>query len=233
MAATMNPAEELKFATHFLHSISSLPIKYQPDYVPPLSQWFPTLPTASRPFALRDKSNPTTEPSITITLKPLKSPITLTQSKYTLPPLTPIHSLKSQIAASTKRASSSLRLVYKGKVLVDTKTLQDYDMKDGATVHLMLAAGAKQEEQVQEQQTVPAVQETVSNRPADDDESIYKAKGCDAQLWTDLRGVVNKHFDDKHAEKVLGEFVKSYHQLCGPLSVGDRDALRKAEKGSA
>lgn len=63
---------------------------------------------------------------------------------YTLSvhPADTISSIKSQVASLPGAPpADSLRLLLKGKALVDGKLLQEYDIKDGDTVNLMVRSG--------------------------------------------------------------------------------------------
>ncbi|TPX60762.1 hypothetical protein SpCBS45565_g07410 [Spizellomyces sp. 'palustris'] len=229
----MSPAEELKFATHFLHQLASQPIQYQLNYEPPLSNCHATLPPASRPFPLREPDDAATSPSakeLEINIKPLKGGqvFTIHSSR-----LEPIGDIKSRIATEAGIPIAAQRLVYNGKGLVDTKTLLDYEIVSGATIHLLKKPVAASQEKHEEAPTDTAhsrskATHTTSTSPTD----VFKIKGNNPAFWKELRELTGQHFGPEHAGVVFGEFVKSYHGLCGPLTVRERDALKKAEAAS-
>ncbi|KAJ3080547.1 hypothetical protein HK102_002974 [Quaeritorhiza haematococci] len=240
--ATMNQAEELKFATHFLYQIASRPVKYQPTYEPPLSAAVPLPAPASRPFDLStdplhltDGSTPTTtgtsnEPSLTLTIKLLKSPqpLTITVSSR----FEPISGLKKRIEALGGIPSAAQRLVYKGKGLVDTKTLMDYEIGDGETVHCLRKPGATgavtptTPTAAATQEEVPATRAVPASSPARTaaagqldieafrKEALNKAK--DSSFWSGLEGFVDKEFSDpEYQSKVYNAFKDTYLSLLG------------------
>lgn len=78
---------------------------------------------------------------ITLTIKSLKPSLSITvQASLT----DSIAHLKELVAKSSTTAPSpdAQRLLLKGKALTDTKLLKEYDIQDGATVHLMFKPSA-------------------------------------------------------------------------------------------
>ncbi|KAJ3056548.1 hypothetical protein HK097_006181 [Rhizophlyctis rosea] len=144
-------------------------------------------------------------PQLTITIKPLKG-----GQSFTLPVsrLEPIDDLKLRVAAKSGVPASHQRLVFGGKALLEGKTLLDFGIGDGATVHLLKKAGAEKAE-VSAAAPVPA-EKVKEAKPAagatkeDGFVSVVKEKGNDPAFWADLRSTLQSHFgaDSQHVDKV-------------------------------
>ncbi|KAJ3182964.1 Ubiquitin-like protein 4A [Geranomyces variabilis] len=217
MSLVLDPAEELAFATHFLTQVGVKSRRFKQTYEPSPSELSTPLPSASRPFVLRDAGPTNTSTTVTLTIKPLKS-AAFSISATTA--LTPIGDLKARIARESGIPVVAQRLVFAGKGLVDSKTLQDYEIADGATLHLMRKPGMKEE---------PAA--VAEKKPETRAERLKRVGGGSA-IWKELRTVLKAHAGED-ADAVFNEFVKSYHGLCGPLTAAQREALQKAETQSS
>ncbi|KAJ3144928.1 Ubiquitin-like protein 4A [Geranomyces michiganensis] len=215
MSLVLDPTEELAFATHFLTQVGVKSRRFKQTYEPSPAELSTPLPAPSRPFVLRDAGPANTSTTVTLTVKPLKS-AAFSISAATA--LTPIGDLKARIARESGIPVVAQRLVYGGKGLVDSKTLQDYEITDGATLHLMRKPGMKEE---------PAV---VEKKPETRADRLRRVGGGSA-IWKELRTVLKAHAGED-ADAVFNEFVKSYHGLCGPLTAAQREALKKAETES-
>ncbi|TPX54110.1 hypothetical protein PhCBS80983_g06050 [Powellomyces hirtus] len=232
MNLTLNPADELAFAKSFLTQVGVKSRRYPQTHEPRPSECTYVLPPASRPFPLRDASTtttttPTTDTDIELTIKPLKgvAPFTVRAAR-----LGPIGDIKARIATASGIPVAAQRLVYKGKGLVDSKTLLDYDIAQGATVHLMSKPIAATPESAS-----PVAEKVAATKDGKEVlRETLKRKGEEPALWTDLRRTLGAHFEHKtDVEAVFNEFVKTYHGLCGPLTPAQRDALKKAESSLA
>ncbi|KAI8823510.1 ubiquitin-related domain-containing protein [Fimicolochytrium jonesii] len=232
MNLTLNPADEAAFFSNWLSQIASRPRRYEPTYEPSPAECTAQLPPASRPFPLRETSaTPASANEAEITIKALKGgdkPFTLRVSR-----LEPIGDLKARIAAESGVAIAAQRLVFSGKGLSDNKTLLDYGIETGATIHLLRKPGVSADAKP----VVPTTdaEKTAAKKPEETESAaVFQAKGKDPALWKGFRTVIDEHFEDSaNAQTLFDEFVRAYHGLCGPLSVSQRDALKKAEAESA
>ncbi|KIJ61582.1 hypothetical protein HYDPIDRAFT_96246 [Hydnomerulius pinastri MD-312] len=134
---------ELVFVRSFIKAIAAQPVTFNDDYQAPPQQSLkrvPVLPIELPPVPER-KGEPSTPAvaSINITFKSLKPPQAFTlavQSTDT------ISDIKSQLASQPRAPpADAQRLLLKGKALVDTKLLKEYNVKDGDTINLMVKPG--------------------------------------------------------------------------------------------
>lgn len=93
---------------------------------------------------MADDTAPTEGAPVTFTVK------TSTDAKetLTLPLTTSVLDLKQRLANSEAigtPAAESQRLIYSGRVLKDTETLNTYKIKDGHTIHLVKSAASNQQ----------------------------------------------------------------------------------------
>lgn len=72
---------------------------------------------------------------------------------------TTVTALKQQVEAATAVPATEMRLIFRGKVLADDKTLADYAVEDGFTVLLLRKPPAPPQQQQQQQQQAPPVQQ--------------------------------------------------------------------------
>ncbi|KAK6361742.1 hypothetical protein TWF730_005456 [Orbilia blumenaviensis] len=137
-------ATEIDFAKSVLITLSSKPVTIAPDHVEDLRKLPPralfTLPklplTMSKP---RDPSKPA---SATVHLKTLRPPQFINESLESHPLSSTIQSIKSVIESKTGVPSDKLRLMIKGKILGDSKTLSEV-VEDGGevTISVMVTGG--------------------------------------------------------------------------------------------
>ncbi|KAK6351023.1 hypothetical protein TWF718_004201 [Orbilia javanica] len=135
---------EIDFAKSVLISLSSKPITIAPDHVedlrklPPRALFtLPKLPTTmSKP---RDPSQPA---SATVHLKTLRPPQFINESLESHPLSSTVQSIKSLIESKTGVPSDKLRLMIKGKILGDSKTLSEITEDGGeVTISVMVTGG--------------------------------------------------------------------------------------------
>ena len=77
--------------------------------------------------------------SITLTVKCLKPSLSITVTAQTTDTVADLKTLVSK-SSSSAPAAATQRLLLKGKALTGTKLLKEYDIQDGATIHLLLKA---------------------------------------------------------------------------------------------
>lgn len=81
---------------------------------------------------------------ISITVKSLKPSLTFPVKAHITDSVADLKQLVSSSTSSAPPASAQ-RLLLKGKALADAKLLKEYDLQDGATVHVMLKPGWEKE----------------------------------------------------------------------------------------
>ncbi|KAJ8516755.1 hypothetical protein ONZ45_g5971 [Pleurotus djamor] len=135
---------EIAFAKTFLNTLSTQPVTYADDYQQPPENSLkkvPILPIDLPPPPERPDEDVVmaSQDGISITIKSLKPPASFS---LTVDPTDTISDIKSKLAAQpTAPPPDVQRLLLKGKALVDTKLLKDYNIADGATVTLMFKPG--------------------------------------------------------------------------------------------
>ncbi|KAK6502926.1 hypothetical protein TWF481_007967 [Arthrobotrys musiformis] len=137
-------APEIDFAKSVLVTLSSKPITIAPDHVEDLRKLPPralfTLPklphTMSKP---RDPSQPA---SATVHLKTLRPPQFINESLQSHPLSSTIQSVKTIVQSKTGVPLDKIRLMIKGKILGDSKTLSEV-VEDGGevTISVMVTGG--------------------------------------------------------------------------------------------
>ncbi|KAK6340962.1 hypothetical protein TWF696_009275 [Orbilia brochopaga] len=138
---------EVDFAKSILLGLSSRPCTISPDHVEdprklPARSLFtlPKLPTTmAKPAPPRDPSAP---PAATIHLKTLRPPQIINESLPSTPLTTTIQAIKATITSKTAIPADKLRLMIKGKILGDAKTLSEI-VEDGGevTISVMVTGG--------------------------------------------------------------------------------------------
>ncbi|WWC87550.1 uncharacterized protein L201_002440 [Kwoniella dendrophila CBS 6074] len=134
--------EERAFIKRYTEGLSSHKVEYPADFSTPLENRprkvaVVGVEVAEPPSSEGMDVDTPSQDSVTVTIKCLKPSLTLPITANLTDTVT---DLKSQIAKSSSSAPSvdSQRLLLKGKALTDTKLLKEYDIKDGATIHLMV-----------------------------------------------------------------------------------------------
>ncbi|KAF9231312.1 ubiquitin family-domain-containing protein [Melanogaster broomeanus] len=134
---------ELVFVRSFIKAIAAQPVTFSDNYQAPPHQSLkrvPVLPIEVPPIPERKGETSTSAAAaVKITFKSLKPPQSFTlavQSTDT------ISDIKSQLASQPGAPpADAQRLLLKGKALVDTKLLKEYNVKNGDTINLMLKPG--------------------------------------------------------------------------------------------
>jgi hypothetical protein len=114
-----------------------------------------------------------------------------------------IEEVKKKVEALSGISAGSQRLVLKGKALVDNKTLLDFDIKEGATIHLLKKAGAEKGDApaapVEAAPVAVAKAEDVKSPPkkqADPFQMHAKSVGLNAEFWNAVKSLLSNHFSD-------------------------------------
>ncbi|WVQ63013.1 uncharacterized protein L199_001162 [Kwoniella botswanensis] len=141
--------EERAFIKRYTEGLSSHKVEYPADFSTPLQDRprkvaVVGVEVAEPPSAEGMDVDTPSQDTVTITIKCLKPSLTLPITANLTDTVT---DLKSQIAksAATAPSADSQRLLLKGKALTDTKLLKEYDIKDGAILHLMVKVATTKE----------------------------------------------------------------------------------------
>ncbi|KAN0084242.1 hypothetical protein V8E55_007746 [Tylopilus felleus] len=134
---------ELTFVKNFVKTVAAQPVVFDDDYQAPPHLALKRVPVLSIPVPplpeRKDASSTPAAAAINITFKSLKPPCTFSLAvQYA----DTISDIKSQLATQPRSPpADAQRLLLKGKALVDTKLLKEYDVKDGDTINLMVKPG--------------------------------------------------------------------------------------------
>ncbi|CAL5874316.1 uncharacterized protein PFLUO_LOCUS8612 [Penicillium psychrofluorescens] len=115
---------------------------------------------------MADDAGTADDTSITFTVK------SSTDAKFTLtlPLSTPVSELKEKLSSSeyADTPAERQRLIYSGRVLKDSETLESYKIKDGHTIHLVKSAASNQRQNPAAQSTsaAPASAAGTTSQPA-------------------------------------------------------------------
>ncbi|KAI9207829.1 uncharacterized protein BJ171DRAFT_596259 [Polychytrium aggregatum] len=225
--------DEVEFANEILVALASKSASPLRDAETPLQ----LAPPLSQPVELSlprirpDDLNP----KITVTIKVLKSttpPLTLTLSQFDL-----IRKLKQQVSNAHKIPVDSIRLVLSGKALHDFRSLLDYDVKSGATIHLQTKASTGTEASESATDPVGPVldrsalesEAEAANREQERSDAALAQKGLSPDFWKSIHELIGREFEHPaDAKKVYGEFVKSYLSSISRVSPSDRQGILTA-----
>lgn len=105
--------------------------------------------------------------------------------------------VKQKVATELDIPVDKQRLVFKGKTLVDSQTLCDYNIVDGNKLHLFIRKN-------EEPQPGPSVT-TV--------------------LWDQMQRLLEKYYSPENANKILQEYKKSFETTYQSLSLDDLERL--------
>ncbi|KAH9940328.1 ubiquitin-domain-containing protein [Amylocystis lapponica] len=138
----MSDQAELVFVKAFTNSLASQPVTYGDDFQQPPEnslKKIPILPVDLPPPPQRKPAVSALTTSIGITFKSVKPSQSYTIS---VQPTDTISDIKAQLATEPGAPpADAQRLLLKGKALADGKLLQEYNVKDGDTVNLMVKPG--------------------------------------------------------------------------------------------
>ncbi|KAJ3479080.1 hypothetical protein NLI96_g9317 [Meripilus lineatus] len=138
----MSEQAELAFVKNYVNILSAQPVTFANDHqVPPEESLkkVPVLQVDVPPPPERKAGTAVSAAAITITFKSLKPPQSYTLS---IQPTDTISAIKSQLASEPGAPPAEVqRLLLKGKALADNKLLQEYGIKDGDTVNLVVKPG--------------------------------------------------------------------------------------------
>ncbi|KAI7875091.1 ubiquitin-related domain-containing protein [Mucor mucedo] len=136
---------ELDFIKFYLETLSDKSVRYGDDYLarklpsPLRIKRVPVSPViVKEPIASETKSESQT-PKLQVTVKVLKPSSTFTIGS--LSPKDTVHQLKQRIyQQQSSLPVNRQRLLIKGKVLADQKSLEELSINEGTVIHLMVTA---------------------------------------------------------------------------------------------
>ncbi|KDQ31972.1 hypothetical protein PLEOSDRAFT_1062061 [Pleurotus ostreatus PC15] len=135
---------EVAFATTFLNTLSTQPVTYADDYQQPPENSLRRVPVLGidlPPPPERKHEVISDADGISVTIKSLKPAASFS---LTIDPTDTISDLKSKLAAQPNAPPADVqRLLLKGKALVDTKLVKEYNVKNGDTFTLMFKPGVE------------------------------------------------------------------------------------------
>ncbi|OAQ72899.1 ubiquitin supergroup [Pochonia chlamydosporia 170] len=191
---------EAAFATTFLSTLDSRPIKLSADHVEDAKS-FPARPPYILPRMPTSMSKPKTllpgqERSLTVTLKSLRNPPL--DIKLTSQPLnTSILDIKTTVSEQTGIPIDKMKILHNKRPLTDSKILKDVASESDLRLEfsVMVIGGAA------------AIQ------PERKEEAVAWASGLDAlttdAFWADLNGFLEQRLIDKVVAGELGQLFKT------------------------
>jgi len=134
---------EKSFTKTLLNTLGTQPVIYSDEYQQPPQNFLKKIPILPIPLPDPPRKNdapvPAGSDAISITFKCLKPLKSFTLS---VQPTDAISDIKNKLASQPGAPPpDSQRLVLKGKALVSSKLLKEYDVKDGDTINLMAKPG--------------------------------------------------------------------------------------------
>ncbi|KIM19459.1 hypothetical protein M408DRAFT_83529 [Serendipita vermifera MAFF 305830] len=143
--STLTPASAVDEALFLsqIEALRSLPVVFSDSYQAPPNLWpsrIPVLGVILPPPEKKAAGNAANLAEVlNVTFKSLKPAYSVT---LPIQPADSIQALKSTLTsqASSPLTNSTLRLLLKGKALLDSKLVKDYDIKDGSVINVMATA---------------------------------------------------------------------------------------------
>ncbi|KAJ3413005.1 hypothetical protein HDV05_008656 [Chytridiales sp. JEL 0842] len=213
---------EKRIVEQLLSTIARRPIKHSWDYDPSPSASLP-IPPPSRPFALKE-GEPVAESQVEITVKQLKG--TDAGWKVKVGRLATIEDVKEMVAVASGIPASQQRLVYKGKALIDNKTILDFDIKEGATINLLKKAGAATPETAPSPTPSPQTAKAAPKKQVDPFQTHAKTAALNPAFWASVKDVLSSHFTDPaEKQKVMDQWGQSFVAMLKELPVEERTKI--------
>ncbi|KAK9353163.1 hypothetical protein V1523DRAFT_411965 [Lipomyces doorenjongii] len=201
----MTTVDEDIFCKAFLQLLSNQPLHYPDDYTvdPKLLGARPglvLLPHMRLPKAKKPKSETTSTPAASLTIKSLRPPHFSVSVDAAYNDI--VLSIKTKVAEDTRLPISALKLLAKGKVLPDTRTVGEIVGGQGkATIMVMVAAGATPAPAAVAEESNTEEME-IDNDVADDD--------VNGALWTMIEAAVVGNLGEVKGQKVMDRIKRGY-----------------------
>ncbi|KAJ3390609.1 hypothetical protein HDU92_000362 [Lobulomyces angularis] len=216
-------------ARQYLSTLATKPMK---QYQPVDSNKLTTLPTRpSKPFVLNHKkpSNPKINLKIKI-LKPSKT-FEVQVAKFDTVKLLKSFIFEKEPEALNKNLVS-IRLLFKGKPLLDENSFNDYDLRDNDTVNLVIKQKGIEDSDVKEEDKdkllasikkdfkKKRVTDSLSDQNLDKSQflSYFEVKGSDREFWQNLHSFLKKEFNgnEEYTRKIYNAFTESFLSTVQP-----------------
>ncbi|KAG0137573.1 hypothetical protein HOY82DRAFT_649346 [Tuber indicum] len=189
---------ELSFTKQFLSTLSSRPIRTNADFcedarkLPARTPY--TLPRTAKPKS--KKASPTSSaassiPTANITLRSLRG-ASITHNLPATPLSTSIISLKHQLSTAGKIPIEKIKLLLKGRVLGDLKTLEEVGVKAG------------------EEEVVVSVMIMGGGGGGGEEEGAGEGVVVDEVFWGDLKKWLDGRVGGQLAEEMLAVFTRAW-----------------------
>ncbi|KAK9328864.1 hypothetical protein V1520DRAFT_344945 [Lipomyces starkeyi] len=201
----MATVDEDTFCKAFLQLLSNQPLHYPDDYAvdPKLLGARPglvLLPHMRFPKSKKPKSESTSTPAASLTIKSLRPPhfsISVDAAYNDI-----ILSIKTKVVEETRLPISALKFLAKGKVLPDTRTVGEIvDDHGKATIMVMVAAGAT---------PAPAtVAEETKTEEMEIDDDVADDGITDA-VWSMIETAVFGNLGESKGQKVMDRIKRGY-----------------------
>ncbi|KAK9323862.1 hypothetical protein V1517DRAFT_319124 [Lipomyces orientalis] len=198
----MTTVDEETFCKAFLHLLSNQSLQYPDDYAvdPKLLGPRPglvLLPHMRYPKQRKLKSQTESIPTASLTIKSLRPPHF--SATLDAPYSDTILSLKTEVVEETGLPFSALKLLVKGKVLPDTRTVGEIvDDKGKATIMVLVAAG-----------TIPAPATAAEAAKAEAEEMEIDDDITD-DVWSVIEAAVVGKLGEIKGRKVMERIRKGY-----------------------
>ncbi|KAK9450795.1 uncharacterized protein V1518DRAFT_411732 [Limtongia smithiae] len=205
----MTTVDESTFAKAFLHLLGGQTLIHHDDYAPdpaslgprPGLVLLPPMPTPKR------KRTPATAILASITVKSLRPPhfsFTLDDTPYTDTVLL----LKSRISEKTDFPAAALKLLLKGKVLPDTKTVEGIVDADGKASLVVMTSGSPITPVVAAASAAGSA--APAEVPASKPEEAVLDDTIDESTWDTISAALMSKLGDAKATKVLDRLRRGY-----------------------
>ncbi|KAF1942088.1 hypothetical protein EJ02DRAFT_503076 [Clathrospora elynae] len=232
---------ELAFCKSFLSALDARPVKLSSDHIADARQYpaqgvytLPRLPPPHpqrpnpKPSASDDASSPST--AISISLKPMKPTTPTIPLSGIDPRKTSIYDLKQQYASQTSIPAAKIKILYKKKPVIDSKTVADVVGTDaGAEVEfgVMVMGGGVASPSVAGTPVTspPAVAPTEGEKGLNSASAGETSGGAAAvgpsgkelvatdEFWGDLKNFVLQRIkDEAEGERLVGVFKSAWEQ---------------------
>jgi len=134
-----------------------------------------------------------------------------------------VSDVKEQVQALMDIPVADQKLLFKGKALMDAKSLNEYGVEDSCKITLVI-----------KKSVVKSSSQTTSSLPADISSSpkVSKPLKPESPVWEKMRTFLRRHFRECDVEPVLKEFRQEFEDNLASLSLDDieRYASNKLRK---
>ncbi|KAF2263875.1 hypothetical protein CC78DRAFT_464777 [Lojkania enalia] len=223
---------ELQFCRQFLSALDSRPVKLSSDHIADARQYpaqaaftLPRLPHPPHPQRPNPKSTLSASAAdnaaqtISVTLKPMKSTSPTVPLSSIDPSKTSIFDLKSSYASNSGLPAAKIKILYKKKPAVDSKTVAEVigqDARDSVEFSVMVMAGATATP-VTSPPVVAPLTEAEKGLGVESGLAVQGPSGkevvVDDEFWEDLSGfIVQRIRDEKEGRRLVDVFRQAWEK---------------------